>query len=211
MIPRHFSYSDSQALQATFGSFLSRSSELGCQACTSKPSTVPSSSSPSLYHDTSSTAAMATLIPPVTNRPTYSCVRCAERKVRCDKQSPCDHCVKHKVQCVFRAPPAPRRRQKRVADVTLKDKVKRYEAALQGLGVNPAAIRTTSDLSTSRADTDVPSNTHATMSDASPSASSPDGATQIPTPASTVGTVERSVTTTQILHSIDGKSKFVEK
>jgi hypothetical protein len=156
---------------------------------------------------------MATLIPSVTNRPTYSCVRCADRKVRCDKQSPCNHCSKHNVQCVFRAPPVPRKRQKRVADSSLKDKIRRYEAALQELGFNPAAVPATSEtIISGRAETSSASpTTHPAAYQASPAALTSDGVVQIPTPASTVATEpERSITTTQILHS-DGKSQFVEK
>lgn len=43
----------------------------------------------------------------------FSCLRCFERKVKCDKQHPCANCVKSNVECIFRIPSAPRRKKKR--------------------------------------------------------------------------------------------------
>lgn len=35
-------------------------------------------------------------------RPAYSCVQCRSRKIKCDRQSPCSHCVAAKITCVYR-------------------------------------------------------------------------------------------------------------
>ena len=43
----------------------------------------------------------------------FSCLRCFERKVKCDKTHPCANCVKSNVDCHFRIPSAPRRKKKR--------------------------------------------------------------------------------------------------
>lgn len=46
----------------------------------------------------------------------FSCLRCFERKVKCDKNHPCANCVKSNVDCVFRIPSAPRRKKKRATE-----------------------------------------------------------------------------------------------
>lgn len=71
------------------------------------------------------------------NRPTYSCIRCADRKVKCDRQRPCSACVKHNVECIFH-PPRPRKRQRRVEQLT--DRLRQYEALLQEKGIEPAKL-----------------------------------------------------------------------
>lgn len=43
----------------------------------------------------------------------FSCLRCFERKVKCDKNHPCNNCVKSNVECNFRIPSAPRRKKKK--------------------------------------------------------------------------------------------------
>ncbi|KAL7796374.1 mitogen-activated protein kinase [Trichoderma afarasin] len=50
--------------------------------------------------------------PSVPSRPTFACVRCAGRKVKCDRHIPCTACVKHGAECVFQPPPPPRRRRR---------------------------------------------------------------------------------------------------
>jgi hypothetical protein len=71
-----------------------------------------------------------------TNKP--SCIRCAERKVKCDRQDPCTACIKHTSTCVFPDVHLPRKRQKRVhAVISTDEKVKRYEALLYKNGIDP--------------------------------------------------------------------------
>ncbi|KAF2807396.1 mitogen-activated protein kinase [Mytilinidion resinicola] len=78
-------------------------------------------------------------------RPTYSCIRCADRKVKCDRQTPCSACVKHKVDCVFNHSQPPRKRQKRINDQILTDRLKHYEALLQEQGIDPSKLPDTPD------------------------------------------------------------------
>jgi hypothetical protein len=73
-------------------------------------------------------------------RQTFSCVRCAERKVKCDRQRPCNACVKHNVDCVFNLVQPPRKRHKRVNVSVLTDKLKHCEALLQEQGINPRRL-----------------------------------------------------------------------
>ena len=132
------------------------------------------------------------------SRPTYSCVRCADRKVRCDRQNPCSACLRHDVQCVFRAPPPPRRKQKRAQDGNLKDRLKRYEALFQNLGVDPNGVGTSSQAEQRRR-TIIGSEIDMM-----------EGEVPLPTPASTATEPERSITTSQVLHG-QGRSKVVDK
>ena len=134
----------------------------------------------------------------LSSRPIYSCIRCSDRKVRCDKQNPCNTCVKHNVQCLFRTPAPPRRKQKLPRDGTLKAKVKRYEALLQDLGVNPNEMPKTPEAE----------QRHTQVSD--PKATTTKDASQLPTPASTASELEQAITTSQLLHG-QGKSKFLDK
>ncbi|KIW93273.1 uncharacterized protein Z519_05878 [Cladophialophora bantiana CBS 173.52] len=66
----------------------------------------------------------------------FSCIRCFERKVKCDKQSPCSNCVKSKVECTFRIPPAPRRRKKRTQEDLLLARLKKCEELLKSKGID---------------------------------------------------------------------------
>ncbi|KAH0833587.1 hypothetical protein AYO21_05266 [Fonsecaea monophora] len=66
----------------------------------------------------------------------FSCIRCFERKVKCDKQSPCSNCAKSNVECIFRIPPAPRRRKKRTHEELLLARLKKCEELLRSKGVD---------------------------------------------------------------------------
>jgi hypothetical protein len=70
-------------------------------------------------------------------RSTYSCTRCAGRKVRCDRQKPCSACVKHDADCHYPPSHPPRRRRKRIKVQTLTDRLKHYEVLLQERGIDP--------------------------------------------------------------------------
>lgn len=133
----------------------------------------------------------------LSSRPSYSCIRCSDRKVRCDRQNPCKACVKHNVQCVFRAPPPPRRKKKRVKDVSLKEKAKRYEALLQKLGVDSNEPPNRSE-----------AEQHNTISGIETAVT--EDALHLPTPSSTTTELKRSITTSQLLHG-QGRSKLVDK
>ncbi|KAL7623184.1 hypothetical protein AAE478_006865 [Parahypoxylon ruwenzoriense] len=111
----------------------------------------------SLAHATQATSFQAQLQP-------YSCLQCKYRKVKCDRVDPCANCRKAGAGCVYRAPPPPRGRRKRIhqevliergssagsrddgallqpgehvseREQELLEKVRRYEDLLKGLGV----------------------------------------------------------------------------
>ena len=70
---------------------------------------------------------------------TYSCVRCFERKVKCDKQHPCSACLRSNVDCIFRARAAPRRPPRQVADEAVLARLKYYEDLLRENGIDLAS------------------------------------------------------------------------
>ncbi|DAA77947.1 TPA_exp: putative C6 transcription factor [Trichophyton benhamiae CBS 112371] len=76
---------------------------------------------------------------PPTLKP-YACVLCQQRKVRCDRQSPCSGCRKYEVNCIYRPPPAPKRRKRRSPEETLLARLRKYEELLVGLGVDVSNI-----------------------------------------------------------------------
>ncbi|KAF2265096.1 hypothetical protein CC78DRAFT_212384 [Lojkania enalia] len=72
---------------------------------------------------------------------TFSCVLCAQRKVKCDKRPRgCANCTKARVPCVYKTPPPPRRRKKGEREIDTNTRLKLYENALRKLGVNPADL-----------------------------------------------------------------------
>ncbi|KAH7396762.1 hypothetical protein DE146DRAFT_763878 [Phaeosphaeria sp. MPI-PUGE-AT-0046c] len=82
---------------------------------------------------------MASIGVPVTKtsaRPTFSCNRCAERKVKCDRQRPrCSACSKHNVDCKFTASKPTQKKQKRIKVQELTGRLKRYEDLLTRNGI----------------------------------------------------------------------------
>ncbi|OAP54767.1 hypothetical protein AYL99_11215 [Fonsecaea erecta] len=79
----------------------------------------------------------------------FSCIRCFERKVKCDKQSPCSNCVKSKVECIFRIPPPARRRKKRTQEDLLLARLKKCEELLKSKGIDIDTEVASSSLSAS--------------------------------------------------------------
>ncbi|KAI4960383.1 hypothetical protein J4E86_002005 [Alternaria arbusti] len=90
---------------------------------------------------------MATTTPSMSahKRPTFSCIRCAERKVKCDRQRPCAGCVKGNVECIFNPVQPPKQRNKRVKVKVLTDRLKQYEALLQEKGIDPGNLPNQTD------------------------------------------------------------------
>jgi hypothetical protein len=84
--------------------------------------------------------SMASSSSSTSKRQTYSCIRCAERKVKCNRQRPCSACVKHDVDCVFNPVQPTRKRPKRIKVNVLTDKLKYYEALLQEQGIDPKKL-----------------------------------------------------------------------
>jgi hypothetical protein len=62
----------------------------------------------------------------------HSCLLCARRKIKCDKQDPkCSNCTKSHAECIYQAPPLPQRHRKRQADEELLSRLNHYEELLR--------------------------------------------------------------------------------
>jgi len=87
----------------------------------------------------------------------FSCIRCFERKVKCDKENPCSNCVKSRVECVFRVPPAPRRRKKRPQEEILLARLRQCEDLLRSKGIEVDTSESPVQASAPSRDTTLPS------------------------------------------------------
>jgi hypothetical protein len=78
----------------------------------------------------------------VPSRPTFACIRCSERKVKCDRQRPCRACVDHKVDCIIQPPRPPQKRHRYGKEQMqlLNDRLKYYESLLQEQGIDPRTL-----------------------------------------------------------------------
>lgn len=70
----------------------------------------------------------------------FACVRCSERKVKCDRQIPCSACTRHSVQCIFRPPKPAQRKRKYVKYELIEQQLKHYESLLREKGIDPDQI-----------------------------------------------------------------------
>ena len=85
-----------------------------------------------------STPDSATTIAERHTHKSFSCVLCAQRKVRCDKApGGCANCTRARVECVYKAPPPPRRRKKGAREIDLQARLRLYEKALRDQGIDP--------------------------------------------------------------------------
>ncbi|KAJ5592359.1 hypothetical protein N7537_009263 [Penicillium hordei] len=74
----------------------------------------------------------------------FACVVCHNRKVRCDRQdpsAPCSNCAKANVECIYRAPPPPRRKRDRETNGSVSQERGKYARRSAGFDENPPAIR----------------------------------------------------------------------
>ncbi|KAK4940956.1 hypothetical protein LTR10_019000 [Elasticomyces elasticus] len=133
------------------------------------------------------------------SRPSLSCIRCADRKVKCDRQEPCHACIKHKAQCIYREIPPPRKRQKRAKQEILSARIKHYEALLQEHGINPKRPAQNVGLGSRHVNIDEGVTPPTAGKEQPP----------MPTPASTVSESQRSIIETQLIQGRDG-SQFVD-
>ncbi|KAF2025879.1 hypothetical protein EK21DRAFT_75330 [Setomelanomma holmii] len=78
--------------------------------------------------------------PDPSSRPMFACIRCAERKVRCDRQRPCSACTKHNKECIFSPTKQPRKRNRRIKVQSLVDQLGHYESLLQKNGIVPTVV-----------------------------------------------------------------------
>ncbi|KIW92326.1 uncharacterized protein Z519_07310 [Cladophialophora bantiana CBS 173.52] len=82
------------------------------------------------------------------NRKGYSCLACRQRKIKCDRQTPCANCVKGDTQCSFIPPVRGKRKRTKPAREGLHAKLRRYEEMLMSYGakVEPSLDSDTSDV-----------------------------------------------------------------
>ncbi|KAI1098360.1 putative C6 transcription factor [Jackrogersella minutella] len=66
----------------------------------------------------------------------YSCLICRQRKVKCDRHTPCSNCVKAEKQCSFIPPVRGKRKRTRPRREGLHARLKRYEDLLKSFGAN---------------------------------------------------------------------------
>ncbi|KAL1596457.1 hypothetical protein SLS60_009103 [Paraconiothyrium brasiliense] len=87
-----------------------------------------------------STPDSAITVPDKPIQKAFSCVLCAQRKVKCDKApGGCSNCTKARVQCIYKAPLPPRRRKKgqSARELDVQAKLRLYEKTLRAYGVDP--------------------------------------------------------------------------
>lgn len=111
------------------------------------------------------------------SRPTarrLPCLRCQQRKAKCDRNKPCSNCVKGRVECVSPNTDLPRPRKKRFAEAELLARLRRYEAYFKENGLDPDAIgRTDTDPAASERDSVDASTPYATSSRSVPRSPTP--------------------------------------
>lgn len=80
------------------------------------------------------TSVMSPAMPTITlsSKPqrVLACLRCQQRKIKCDRRYPCSTCVKSRVQCIP-ATQLPRQRRRRFPERELLDRLRKYEDLLR--------------------------------------------------------------------------------
>lgn len=135
--------------------------------------------------------------PPNTPSKTHACVRCSDRKVKCDRKQPCNTCVRHNAECLFRELPPRRRKKKHTKEEILIERVKLYESLLQEKGIDPKVLTESSKASGSYGRNDTGG---LVVKDAS----------QLRTPDSISFEPEGAASKPQLLYE-KGRSKFLDK
>jgi hypothetical protein len=77
---------------------------------------------------------MPTNATPTPHMQSFSCLTCRQRKVKCDRRSPCSNCTRADKQCSFVAPVRGRRRRLKPPKEGLHAKLRRYERLLESYG-----------------------------------------------------------------------------
>ncbi|KFA71290.1 hypothetical protein S40288_06697 [Stachybotrys chartarum IBT 40288] len=65
---------------------------------------------------------------------TFSCLRCRQRKVKCDRRTPCSNCTKAQKECSFLPPVRGKRKRTKPPREGLHAKLRRYEQLLKSYG-----------------------------------------------------------------------------
>jgi hypothetical protein len=135
----------------------------------------------------------------VDHRPSHdhACVRCAERKVKCDRRQPCEACMRHNADCIFRPLPSRKKRKKLTKEEILLGRIKLYESLLEDNGVDPRAL---AGSPVARAPLQNEDHVSTSMSETP----------QLPTPDSTVFSPAGAISKPRLLHE-QGRYHFLDK
>lgn len=128
-------------------------------------------------------------------KPAFACIRCSERKVRCDKEDPCNACVRHKVECVYRPPDPSRKKRKIVRENSIDERLKHFETLLREKGIDPHQPVGPSDEDISH------ENRHS---------KAPVSVWQLPTPVSAVSGPQTTIFKPRLIHGQRG-TELVDK
>lgn len=74
-----------------------------------------------------------------TKRPINSCINCASRKVKCDRNYPCNTCSKRHAECVYHPSQPPRKKCARVKELT--ERLRHCEERLRVVTTTPVESR----------------------------------------------------------------------
>lgn len=75
----------------------------------------------------------------------HPCVLCQQRKVKCDRNEPCNNCTKTRLECVPASTLPPRKRKRRFPEAELLARLRRYEHHLKIYGADIDAINREED------------------------------------------------------------------
>lgn len=85
-----------------------------------------------------------------------SCIRCHERKVRCNKTAPCSACTKADAQCRYPGPEKTKRRSQRGKQSQLYARLDKLERVLRGIPEPPRVEEDTDQLDNARSSGEFP-------------------------------------------------------
>ncbi|CAM1509677.1 Fc.00g000120.m01.CDS01 [Cosmosporella sp. VM-42] len=70
----------------------------------------------------------------------HPCLLCQQRKVKCDRNTPCSNCLKARAECLAPNRDLPPKRKKRFPEAELLARLRRYEAYFKDNGLDPEAL-----------------------------------------------------------------------
>lgn len=99
-------------------------------------------------HRLDMTDTPTTAVVPFANDPNMSapglqrhpCLLCQQRKVKCDRKTPCSNCVKFRADCLAPRSDLPAKRKRRFPEAELLARIRRYETYFRENGLDPEAI-----------------------------------------------------------------------
>src|SRR4051794_23964791 len=89
-----------------------------------------------------------------------SCVRCHERKVRCDKATPCRPCVRAEAECRYPGPERAKRRSQKTTLATVVPRLEVLEHSLVVINQSDSPLTEQAAVGSQRTDSGPPSPPH---------------------------------------------------